>query len=570
MKKQLSTNVKCKVSGVTRSTLLDRSILMTILGNIFFSANAQDAQNVLFIAVDDLKAIGTLFQDEENDFLAQVYPDPEIRREVAARMTPNIQRLSDEGVNFMSAYCPSPACNPSRTAIMTGVRPHVSGMANNAGSAFFREWKFEGERPLADATTLPELLKNNGWYTASTGKIYHQYHLPKHSDVERSWTDWTMLEQYAGDWVLSDWSPVPLLDEEGNEDWSATPAGRVRWGQEGEDHQTFVEMSDYRAADFFARLIENGEAERGDVTFALPDDAPFFLALGIFRPHLPFITTKDLIDLFPVEEMTVTRELLEFFIRDGADLPAASLAYSGIRIGDDGEPELGSGRFPGVLRHGLSVDPDDGDIKAWMDMLSHYFASTALADRSVGRVLDALDASPYSDNTMVILWSDHGFHLGEKMHVAKFTLWNDGSRVPFIIKDPRFPQSAGMRSHAPVSLMDIYPTVASVAGLELPDSRITGSDLSPLLADPTLGRDDPVLVTYQRNLNIDEYDHTVRKGRYKLIYLPRGGQEHVELYDVARDPQEYYNLAGLPEYADVEASMMEVLKEALKRGHSNP
>lgn len=127
-----------------------------------------------------------------------------------------------------------------------------------------------------------------------------------------------------------------------------------------------------------------------------------------------------------------------------------------------------------------------------------------------------------------------------------------------------------MRSHTPVSLMDIYPTIAAMVGLELPDSRITGSDLSPLLADPTVGRDDPALVTYQRSMNIQEFDHTVRKGRYKLIHFPRGDNDHNELYDLARDPQEYRNLAELPEYAEIKASMMEVLKEALKRGHGNP
>ena len=522
------------------------------------AAESDKPLNVLMIAIDDLKAIGTLFQDEKEDFLALVYPDPELRREVAGRMTPNLQRLADQGVNFMSAYTPSPACNPSRAALMTGIRPHVQGMGNNANSAFFRDWEFQGERPLEDAFTLPELLKNNGWYTASTGKIFHRETFDS-QDGNRSWTHRADVGgSPEGDIVLSRWSPQNLQTE----------ARLVRWGRRGYDHETYETKNDYRTADFIAQLIENGEGTTEGVTYKIPEDSPFFIALGIFRPHLPFYSTKDLLDLFPVEEMTVTRELLEYFIRDGADLSQPGLGYSGIQIGEDGEPELGRGRFPGILRVGLDTDPEDGDLKAWKDMLSHYFAVTALADRSVGRVLDALESSEHSDNTMVILWSDHGYHLGEKMHVAKFTLWNDGSQVPFIIKDPRFPQSAGMRSHTPVSLMDIYPTVAAMAGLELPDHRITGSDLTPLLRDPTLGREQPALVTY--NLVSDYYDHMLRKGRYRLIYMPRGDQVHLELYDVAKDPQDYRNLAPLPEYAEIKAMMRELLYETLEIGYGTP
>ena len=125
-----------------------------------------------------------------------------------------------------------------------------------------------------------------------------------------------------------------------------------------------------------------------------------------------------------------------------------------------------------------------------------------------------------------------------------------------------------MRSHTPVSLMDIYPTVAAMAGLELPDHRITGSDLTPLLRDPTLGREQPALVTY--NLVSDYYDHMLRKGRYRLIYMPRGEQVHLELYDVAKDPQDYRNLAPLPEYAEIKAMMREALYETLESGYGHP
>ncbi len=534
------------------------TIVMAILGNIFFSANAQATQNVLFIAIDDLRAIGTLFQDEKDDFLALVYPDPELRREVAKRMAPNLQRLADQGVNFMSAYTPSPACNPSRAALMTGVRPHVTRIASNAGNAFFRDWEYEGERPLENIVTMPELLKNNGWYTASTGKIFHRETFDS-QDGNRSWTHRANVGgSPQGDIVLSKWSPQNMQTE----------ARRVRWGQRGHDHETYETKNDYQTADFIARLLETGEGTTGGVTYKIPEDSPFFIALGIFRPHLPFWSTKDLLDLFPKEEMTITYELLDHYIQDGADIPLEAQWYGGgFGMGEDGQVEMSRSRFRGVLRRGLEVQPDGGDLKAWKSMARHYFAVTALADRAVGRVLDALEASPYSDNTMVILWSDHGYHLGEKLHTCKFTLWNQASRMPFMIKDPRFPQSAGMNCYTPVSLMDIYPTVAAMAGLELPDHRITGSDLTPLLRDPTLGREQPALVTYGRE---GTYDHMVRKGRYKLIYSPRDQETHLQLYDVANDPQDYRNLAVLPEYAEIKAMMKEVLYETLESGYGNP
>ncbi len=442
---------------------------------------------------------------------------------------------------------------------MTGIRPHVTGLVAISGDAFFRDWEFEGERPMKDAVTMPELLKNKGWYTAGTGKIFHSENFDSH-DGNRSWHHWTYVRgRPQGPIVLSDLSPQDF----------ETEARRVRWGQHGYDDETYHLMNDYQKADFIGQVLEEGEATHRGTTYKIPDDDnPFFISLGIFRPHLPFFATKDLIDLFPVEEMTVTHELLDFFIQDGADMSRGGLGFSGIQLGEDGEREMGRSNFNGVLRNALEVDPEDGDLRAWREMLAHYFASTAVADRAVGRILDALEASPYSDNTMVILWSDHGFHLGEKLHLGKFTLWNQAARAPFMIMDPRFPESAGMTCYTPVSLMDIYPTVAAMAGYELPDHRITGTDLAPLLRDPTLGRDEPVLVTYGRP---HAFDHTVRMGRYKLAYYTRTVQEpQVELYDLAKDPQEFRNLAVLPEYADIKEMMIDVLHEALESGYGAP
>ena len=496
--------------------------------------------NVLFIPIDDLKAIGTLYSEEEGDFLSFVYPDPELRKAVARRMTPNIQRLADSGVAFMHAYCASPACNPSRAAIMTGIRPHRTGLTSNAGAVFFRDFEYEGERPLADAVTLPELLQAAGWYTASTGKIYHSGADFEKSDGNRSWTDWTSVSGGAGQKERSRFSPASLP-----------------WGQEGDDEATYHKLNDYRTADFIARVLEKGLADNGSDRFSIKGEEPFFLACGIFRPHLPFYATKDLLDLFPVDEMTLSEELLEYFVEDGRDLPEDALRWIGITLNDAGDPVIGKERFVDILTQGNRVAGPGGDLAGWKDMLMHYFASCAIADRAVGRLLDGLDASPYRDNTMVILWSDHGFHLGEKIHQTKFTLWDDGSRVNFLIRDPRYPEAAGQRCFRPVSLVDIYPTVTAMAGLELPDPRISGRDLTPLLMEPA-GEWTGYAHTTLRGV----FNNMLRVDRWKLIRY-QNNNSSLELYDMVADPEEYHNLTGLEEFAEVRDRMLQRLEAAL-------
>ena len=213
-------------------------------------ACAEDRANILFIAIDDLKPIGSVFAEDPGNFLQRVYPDKKLRTEVANRMTPNIQRLADAGISFMDAYCASPACNPSRAALMTGIRPHKTGLTTNASAVFFRDFEYNGIRPLADAQTIPEYLKANGWYTATTGKIFHSGRNYDMSDGARSWTHWTNVGGSAGDYIPSKWR-VDGLD----------------WGQEGDESATYDQLNDYQKADFMARVLENGQATDQGVTF---------------------------------------------------------------------------------------------------------------------------------------------------------------------------------------------------------------------------------------------------------------------------------------------------------------
>lgn len=497
--------------------------------------------NILFIAIDDLKPIGSVFAEDPGNLLQHIYPDKALRTDVANRMTPNIQRLADKGITFMNAYCAAPACNPSRAALMTGIRPHKSGLTTNSGGIFFRDYEYEGARPLADAITMPEHLKANGWYAASTGKIFHSGSDYGKSDGARSWTDWTNVGGNAGSKTASDWK-----------------AGGLDWGQEGTDSATYHQLNDYQKADFMARVLEHGQATDQGTTFNVSTEQPFFLALGIFRPHLPFYATKDLIDLFPTEEMSVTRELLEAFIQDADDVPEMAFQYSGMARNEAGDPILGNDRFTKVLAHGLTKQAQDGDLHGWKDMLMHYFASCAIADRAVGRVLDGLEKSPFKDNTIVILWSDHGYHLGEKLHVSKFAFWDDAAQVNFFIKDPRNPQSFGQRCYRPVSLIDIYPTVMKAAGLELPSDRITGHDITPLLENPQAAWTIPAQSTYR---SVD--NNMIRMESHKLIQYEDGSRE---VYDLTSDPEEFQNLAGRRSYAETEQLLKQMHDIAIREG----
>ena len=491
------------------------------------------SSNVLMIAIDDLKTIGTFYADEEGSFLAHVYPDPLLRNEVAQRMTPNIQRLADRGVRFMNAYCAAPSCNPSRAALMTGIRPAWSGLTTNAGGIFFRQYKYRGQKRLADAVTLPEHLKRNGWYTAETGKIFHNGSSFAKSDGNRSWTAWANVGGGAGEKKRDRYSPRSL-----------------DWGQEGDDNATFEMLNDIRKADFISQVLRKGHARYGETTFRINERQPFFLACGIFRPHLPFYASRDLLDLFPVQEMSVDRKLLEYFTGDAGDLPPQAYGWCGLSVDAKGYPKIGNDRFVDILRHGKKIGGDDGDLVGWKRMLQHYFACCAIADRAVGRLLDGLDAGGFAENTMIVLWSDHGYHLGEKLHETKFTLWDAGANVNLIVVDPRHRDQAGNRCDTPVSLLDIFPTINSLAGLELPEQPILGRDLEPLLAAPQSTWPGAVLTTHQNDRN-----HMLRTQGYKLIRYDNDDRS-VELYDMQADPEEYNNLAGDDKHASTLAKLI--------------
>ncbi|MEW6355380.1 MAG: sulfatase [Planctomycetota bacterium] len=430
------------------------------------TARAQDAAagskpNVLFIAIDDL-----------NDWTGCLGGHPDTK-------TPHIDRLAARGVLFQNAFCAAPVCNPSRTALMTGVRPSTSGVYNNS-----QPWI----PVLPDTVTLEQHFKANGYQVIGRGKIYHggkegQYLSPKgwHEYVPRGENPSPKKRPANGipNTGHFDWGPVTAPDEE---------------------------MDDYKVARWTEEQLQKKY------------DKPVFIACGFVKPHLPWFVPQKYFDMFDPEK----------------------IALPNVKEDDlDDVPEMGK-----------QMAKPDGDHKSviehnqWRKAVQGYLATIAFVDYCVGIVLDALDKSPYAKNTIVVLWGDHGWHLGEKLHWRKFALWEEATHAPLLMVAPGVTKPDG-RCPRTVSFMDIYPTLCDLCSLAKPD-HLEGVGLMPLLKDPQAQWDRPALTTHGKD------NHTVRSEKWRYIRYSDGSEE---LYDEVKDPMEWTNLAAKPEHADVKKAL---------------
>ena len=436
-----------------------------------FESNDQAKPNILFIAMDDL-----------NDWIGCLGGHPQAR-------TPNIDRLAASGILFTNAHCPAPACNPSRTAIMTGLSPNKSGLYDNRQN--MREI-------LPAAELMPKYFSRHGYWSAGSGKMLHYF-----IDAD-SWDDYfpeketenpfprTLYPENrpvslprGGPWqyVETDWAALDATDEEYGGDW----------------------------------LVSNWIGEHLKRTH----DKPFFLACGIYRPHEPWFVPKKYFDQFPIESIQLPPGYKE---DDLEDLPAQG-------------KKLGPNRYFAHIR----------EHKQWKQGIQGYLASIAFADAMLGRVLDALDAGPNRDSTIVVLWSDHGWHLGEKQHWQKFTGWRVCTRVPLIVRVPKSAPGlpagtvAGIRCSKPVNLTSLFPTLTELSGLPAKADNSAPS-LVPLLSTPN-GEWPHASVTYLGQPG----SYGLSTEDWRMIHYDNGDEE---LYDIRADRYEWSNLAALPEYAD--------------------
>ncbi len=434
-------------------------------------SGAETAPNVLFISVDDL-----------NDWVGCLGGHPQVK-------TPNLDKLAASGVLFDNAHCPAPACNPSRTAIMTGISPHRSGLYRNGQK--MRE-------VLPDAELLPKYFSRHGYWAGGSGKILHYF-----IDA-RSWDEYYPEKETE--------NPFPP-----HVPWGKRPKSLPRGGP-----WQYVE-TDWHAFDVTDDEF-GGDAKVADWVSAklmVQQDKPFFLACGIYRPHEPWFVPKKYFDLFPLDSIQLPPG---YKTDDLDDLPPAGKRHGPNRY------------FAHIREHGQ-----------WKRAIQAYLASIAFADAMLGRVIDTLEKSPHRDNTVVVLWSDHGWHLGEKQHWQKFTVWRRVTRVPFVIRvppgAPGLPQgtTAGSVCSKPVNLLSIFPTLTELCGLPSKASH-DGPSLVPLLRDPT-STWHHVSLTYLHR--VGSFGLSTESWRY--IRYVEGGEE---LYHIESDPHEWTNLAAKPEHSD--------------------
>jgi len=427
--------------------------------------------NVLFIAVDDL-----------NDWITLFDPRNPIR-------TPNIERLAAKGALFTHAYCSSPACNPSRASLLTGKRPHKTGIYGNKS-----DWR----GALPEAETIQQYFMKHGYYSAGAGKIFHHHWDGAFHDTA-SFDDFQPMPDTYPD------SPIPDKKLNGfewygskNTDWGAWPLEET-------------DAVDYRTATYAVEFLRK------------PHDSPFFLSVGIFRPHMPTYSPPQYRSQYPVE----TAVMPEVKADDWGDLPSGAVKLM--------EPTKWF--WQGMER------AIEQDRNAWADMVTSYQASATFADAQIGRVLDALEESGYADNTVIVLWSDHGYHLGEKRHMEKFALWEKTTHVPLIVVAPGKAEQ-GVRIRAPVDLTAVYPTLVDLCGLPAkPD--LDGQSLVPLLDNPDAPFP-PALMTYMQG------NHAVRTARWRYIQYADGTEE---LYDHTVDHNEWNNLAGDQRHAAIKSRL---------------
>jgi arylsulfatase A-like enzyme len=421
----------------------------------------------LFICIDDL-----------NDWTGFLGGHPDTR-------TPNLDKLAAGSVVFSRAYCPAPACNPSRASIMTGVLPSTSGVYINP-----QPWR--NSPKLRDIQTLPQYFRAHGYVAKGSGKTFHG-----HYPDPASWDEyWPSLARQRPDDPLPEGRPINGIPNTAHFDWGPLDAPKE-------------EMSDWQVADWVIEQLEKDH------------EKPFFLACGFYRPHLPWYVPGEYFDKFPLDAIS----LPEVKEDDVEDIPEAGRAM--IRLGD----------HKNVTEH-----------HQWKKAVQGYLASINFVDECLGRVVEALDNSQYRDNTVVVLWSDHGWNLGEKQHWRKFALWENTTRTVFLMRAPGLSADGEVCNH-PVSLVNIYPTLLELCGLPAnPENE--GQSLVPLLKNPGLDWDLPSITTHGKD------NHAVRFDEWRMIHYADGSSE---LYNLLKDPNEWTNVVGDPTYQDLQQSFKSYL-----------
>ena len=438
-------------------------LMCAILALSASSLFAQKQPNVIFIAVDDL-----------NDWVGCMGGNPQA-------ITPNIDKFAESALIMNKAYAPSTVCCPSRTALLTGKHATYTGVYGNSQD-------LRNAPKAANLVTLPEYFGKHGYYTLSTGKIFHEHG----QDNSKYYTERVETSGKAGKL----WSEQPQVEgiQSGGTDfaWGATTA-------------KVDETKDYLAAKWAADQLKRDF------------DKPFFIALGISKPHLPWFVPQEFFDMYPLDKLVP----VEIFRDDLDDIVRA-----------DGKKIFSAdNRFLLADKTGKHKNAQQA-----------YLACVSYVDYCLGLLFDELAKSKYADNTIVMIWGDHGWHLSEKLKYGKTDLWEESCRVPFIVKVPEV--TKGGKTDGVVNLIDMYPTLIELCGLPA-NKEIDGRSFAGLLANPKMEWNEPTLSTYQY------MNHSLTDGRYRYTWYGGKADGAEELYDHATDPLEHNNLASNPKYKEV-------------------
>lgn len=480
--------------------MLNRALAVLIVGSLaLLSCNTAPSTpppppNILVISLDDM-----------NDWIGPMGGHPQA-------MTPNLDSFSESAVTFRRAYTVSPSCNPSRTAMFSGKAPWVTGLYQNN-----QAWR----HVVGDEQMMSEYFRDAGYWVAGAGKIYHAT-MPDPQGWDAYFPN--LVQQMPDYWF-------PVEDDATGEIRFELMDNEIR---EEEPTATSVVMPPfpgmYLAFDFAPLPVSTEET--GDYSsvdwissqFEKEHDKPFFLAAGIYRPHLPWYVPQEYFDKFPLEDIQLPA-LLE---NDLDDVP------------EEGQRVARNRYHERVTEAGL-----------WKNAVQGYLASINYADELVGKLLADLDASPYADNTIVVIFSDHGWQLGEKEHWRKFSLWEDVLNTVLMVRVPEgvagLPAGnyTGGVSDRNVSLLDVFPMLSELTGLA-PKPGLSGRSIVPLLENPDAEWDYPVVSVF------GEEHYSVVEGDWHYIRYGEGGEE---LYNLVDDPHEWNNLAADPAQAERKAAM---------------
>ncbi|MCB1121827.1 MAG: sulfatase [Verrucomicrobiae bacterium] len=440
----------------------------------------ENRYNVLFIAVDDLRPV------------LGCYGNTIVK-------TPHLDQLAQQGIVFENAYCQASSCLPSRTSLLTGLRVDTTRITDNQ-DGHFRE-------RFPDLITLPQHFKRDGYFCREFGKVFHvqdpvswsvEKFLPK-SDY--AYPIYGKAETQALQKSLAN------LDKP--EDW---------WGYQAGRNSRWIRALSWEDPDVPDEYLFDGQLADGVIdTLKKHGDQPFFLGVGFFRPHLPFVAPRRYFDLYPIETLTLP---------ENRNLPQGAPPFA---VHDSSE-----------LRTYTDVGKEEVlTEKKQLQLLRAYYACVSYVDAQIGRVLQALKEQNLRSNTVIVLWSDHGYHFGEHGTWNKATNFEEATRVTLIVSHPG-QKNHGKHSDSLVELIDLYPTLSEICGLPVPDG-LEGISFKPLLANP----DRPWKSAAFSQIEVKGVPgFTMRSDRYRYTEWIRDGEVvTTELYDHQRDPGENFDIA---------------------------